>query len=337
MSQDPDVSFETIFSSTTDLQPFIGDLSAQEYAVFHQFSFRVFANPQHFGFESADEAAEAFLHYKNRIGTIVRKSIHMEDKADAYLDVCMRFLAKSIKRSKRKRERFDCVFESSQEILGYGVEAILEQPTPEADTEAVDFEGVYANPHTDEKCRQFIRDIPSEVFFRSMSASAKRLLYLVVKCAWQVDDAVIAKAAFSIGVPTIWLQGIVEKARLSTEAVRIFKTKLDEKINLVWVDMLLLEAKLKGSELKPEERAGLLDRLQRKKHRYEVLLKQKSRCKVSVPNRVVAELLHVPKGSVDSGLYYLRKRAAGQDPQIPRSRYPMCAPQDTKERITAPE
>jgi len=105
---------------------------------------------------------------------------------------------------------------------------------PEADTEAVDFEGVYANPHTDEKCRQFIRDIPSEVFFRSMSASAKRLLYLVVKCAWQVDDAVIAKAAFSIGVPTIWLQGIVEKARLSTEAVRIFKTKLDEKINLVW-------------------------------------------------------------------------------------------------------
>ncbi|HOV94914.1 MAG TPA: hypothetical protein PLT87_08535 [Spirochaetales bacterium] len=336
MSQDPDVSFETI-SSSTDLQPFIGDLSAQEYAVFHQFSFRVFANPQHFGFESADEAAEAFLHYKSRIGTIVRKSIHMEDKADAYLDVCIRFVAKSIKRNKRKRERYDCVFESSQEILGYGVGAILEQPGYETDTEALDFEGDYANPQTDDKCRQFICDIPSEVFFRSMSASAKRLLYLVVKCAWEADDTVIAKAAFSVGVPTIWLHGIVEKARLSTEAARIFKTKLDEKINLVWVDMLLLEARLKASDLRPDERAGLLDRLQRKRHRYEVLLKQKSRCKLSVPNRVVAELLHVPKGSVDSGLYYLRKRATGQDPKISRSRYPVYAPEDIKKRITAPE
>jgi hypothetical protein len=42
------------------------------------------------------------------------------------------------------------------------------------------------------------------------------------------------------------------------------------------------------------------------KSRYESLLDKKSRCRLLVPNRVIAELLRIPKGSVDSGLFYLK-------------------------------
>jgi hypothetical protein len=281
------------------LKPFIGDLSAQEYVVFHMFSIKVFSNPKRYGFESVDEAAEAFIQYSNRIGTIVRKSIQMKEKSEAYLDVSIRFLAKSIHRSKRKKEQFDFVLESADETLSYAAVAV--PPT--------DLDGTEKETEASKKRKQFIMDIPPEVFLQSMRATSKRLLYLVIKCSWELDDSVIAKAAFAIGVPEIWLHGLVEQARFATEAARICRTRIDEKINAVWVDMLVTETRIKTPELKPDQRLALCERLETKRHRYEALLQKKSRCKLLVPNRVIAELLHVPKGSVDSGLYYLRKLA----------------------------
>lgn len=289
------------------LRPFIGELSAEESVVFYDFSTRVFRNLEHYGFESADEAAEVFIHYKDRIGNIVRKSVLMKEKSGAYLDVCTRYLAKSLHRSRRKREQFDFMLDGLDEsgeiaehagIFGFPVPGCQADPS-----------GAQADQAESRRLRQFITDIPPGIFLRDMCATSKRLLFLVIKCAWEVDDDIVSKAAPTIGVPETWLHGILQQARISTESARLYRVRIDEKINTAWIDLLLIETKLKIPDLKSEQRADLLRRFHAKRHRYDVLLEKRSRCRLLVPNRVIASLLRVPKGSVDSGLYYLKEKS----------------------------
>lgn len=297
-------------ATVTDVQlrPFIGELSAEESAVFYDFSARVFRNLEHYGFESADEAAEAFIHYKDRIGTIVRKSVLMKEKSGAYLDVCTRYLAKSLHRSRRKREQFDFVLEGSGETATYAGTASF--PVSACQIDPWD---TAADQEEGRRLRQFITDIPPGIFLRDMNATSKRLLFLVIKCAWEVDDDIVSKAAPAIGVPEAWLHGILQQARISTESARLYRARIDEKINAAWIDLLLIETKLKVPDMKAEQRSDLLRRFHAKRHRYDALLEKKSRCRLLVPNRVIASLLRVPKGSVDSGLYYLKEKSGHRE------------------------
>ncbi|MCE5256221.1 MAG: hypothetical protein LLF89_05160, partial [Spirochaetaceae bacterium] len=284
------------------LKPFIEELSAQESAIFYGFSSRVFENLEHYGFESADEAAEVFIQYKDRIRTIVRKSTLMKEKSDVYLDVCTCYLAKSLHRSRRKRELLDFVLEGSGESISY---TCLSPPSSSSSL-ASNRQAPDADCDENRKNLQFIADIPPSFFLQDMVAGSKRLLYLVVKCAWEVDDAIAQKAAYRIGVPEAWLQGMLQQARVNTESARICRSQIDERINATWIDILLIETQLSAEDLRPEQRTDLLRRFRAKKNRYDALLEKRARCRLLVPNRIIASLLHVPKGSVDSGLYYLK-------------------------------
>lgn len=279
-------------SEACRLTPFIEELSISDTMIFQTIAAKVFACPERFGFSSGDEAAEAFIRYKARLRSIIQKSREISGNKEAYIDSCIRFLARSVQRSIRKKEMLDFVLET---VGDTGDCAALPSLYPSLPQEPAD-----------EDALQFIANIAPSCFISHMNAEEKRLLYLVVKCAWEVDDAIAEKSARRLGVPVLWLCTLLHQARSSLEPSRLYLSRLSERINALWVRTRMIEAQLRGDKLGPEQKEQLQRSATLCRVRYESLLDRKSRCRLLVSNRAIAELLRIPKGSVDSGLFYLK-------------------------------
>ena len=286
------------FPEAPGFRPFIEELSISETMVLQSIVAKVFSCPGRFGFSSGDEAAEAFLRYKARLRSIILKSREISGNKEAYIDSCLRFLARSVQRSQRKKEMLDIVLEISGDMGGQAFQSSLPSSQPQ---EPIDGE-----------TERFIANIAPSCFLARMNAEEKRLLYLVVKCAWEVDDSIAEKSARRLGLPVLWLCSLLHQARSSLEPSRLYLSRLNEKINSLWVRTRMIEALLREDNLRPERKAQLLRSSALCRARYESLLEKKSRCRLLVPNRIIAELLRIPKGSVDSGLFYLKANLRGK-------------------------
>jgi hypothetical protein len=75
-----------------------------------------------------------------------------------------------------------------------------------------------------------------------------------------------------------------------------------------WCRLRFLETRLR-EELEQPRREKLSSALERERIRFERARSELRSFRPVVPNAVVARILGVPKGTVDSGLYYLKKRA----------------------------
>ena len=254
---------------------------------------KLFSHSRKYGFSSADEAVQALLHYSGRLLAILKKSIEIGDKKDAYIDKSLRFIAKSVQRYNRKRELMDSLLAHSS------AEAAASFDTVEA--AASGFEGGSTMENN-----RFIGEISPSVFIRTMSAQNKRLLFLTVKCAWEVDDTIAQRVAHELGVPTLWLETLLHKSRATLESQRLCMERLRVRINETWGRILYIESELR-SDCTPLTRQELELRIIQQRQRYHKLLARKASMKPLVAHKDIALLLGIPKGSIDSGLYYLKE------------------------------
>ena len=281
-------------AGTRSLAPFIGELSPGETAVFHSLAREVFSKPQKYGFESGDEAAEAFLCYQARLRTIIRKSKSLSGSPEAYINSCIRFLAKSVRRSRRKKELSDLVLATSGGSDDFQSSIPFSAPAEEDRQEVCQ-----------DAC-ETLGDLAPTWFLSRLRSQEKRLLYLSLKCAWEIDDGLEEKVAMRIGVPALWLSGLLHQARASIEGSRECLLRLHERKNALWVKSRLLESQLEDGNISPELRLKLVRRASLCRVQFRALQDRIAKYRLLVSNRTVADILRVPKGSVDSGLYYLR-------------------------------
>ena len=79
--------------------------------------------------------------------------------------------------------------------------------------------------------------------------------------------------------------------------------------NKCYAAIRLLETELQA-ETDPEKTASLQERLRRVRHRMRVAMDHLSRVALAPTNLEIGRLLGVPKGTVDSGLFWLKKKLA---------------------------
>lgn len=273
---------------------FIEGLNRLEEECFKSLVRRVFSNPLRFGFLTVDEAAEAFMKYRERLKSIIKKGAVIEDGKDCYLDTCLRYLAKSLKRSIRTQSALTRVLENAE---SYPAGEVVQIHKPLA---AGGF------PDADE--RRFIEGISPSYFLSRMSADRKRLLYLILKCSWEMNDETIDKASRVLGVPAIWLGGLVHQGQASLESAIACRQTLTERANAQWVRQQVLETRLATDSLGPDLRQKLRKSLEFCRRRRISLLERKRRCRLLVSHRAIAAILRIPKGSIDSGIFYLREK-----------------------------
>jgi hypothetical protein len=282
--------------TTVSLTPFFEELSAPESLAFLELTKKVFATPRRYGFTSGDEAAEAFMRYKRRLKSIVKRGETIAGGREAYVDSCLRFMAKSVQRMLRRQDMIDLILENAGEAFCNNQEC--------ADYAAEPAPGLWAGADRP------IAALPPSSFLAGMDPPRKRMLYLVMKCAWETDDALAAKAAVRLRIPLPWLSAMLHQARATLEPSRLSIARLNERINALWLRARIIESELRGEESRQDRREKLLRAAALCRVRSAALLARKARIRLLVSNRAIAEILHIPKGTVDSGLFYFKESLA---------------------------
>jgi len=147
----------------------------------------------------------------------------------------------------------------------------------------------------------------------------RNLLFLILKCSRNLDPGRTAALARLAGVPPERLASLMvelcehrapREARLET-----FRRRR----NGAFSQVRLLETELPG-ETDEEKRVELSVRLQKARRRMRGAMDRMARVGLAPTNREIARILGVPKGTVDSGLYWLKKKLAEvYDPDTFRS------------------
>ena len=150
-------------------------------------------------------------------------------------------------------------------------------------------------------------------------ADRRNFLFLLLKCSRSIEPVNAPLLAEIAGIDAERLAGLaslLQDMRSRREArLETFRHRR----NRAFAHARLLEAELK-TEIEPERVAILTCTLSRTRRRMRLAMTRMARVGLSPTNREIAAVLGVPKGTVDSGLYWLkRKLASVYDPNIHRA------------------
>jgi len=147
----------------------------------------------------------------------------------------------------------------------------------------------------------------------------RSLLFLVLKCCRRLDPADLAAASEATGVGPERLAGLFEQLRAGMELVERRLAALRERRNRAFSEARLLETQLAGHP-QPAAAELLRQRLDAANRRMHAAVARMARVRRDPTNREIARALGIPKGTVDCGLFWLKRRlAGGYDPDRERS------------------
>jgi hypothetical protein len=254
---------------------------------------RLYAFPGRYGFESQDDAAEALFKYGKRLARLIDRFEDRGSSFDAYLSTSLRYLARTIKRERRKEALREMVCEGAQVSFDLGER----MDSPEHPEESPPAE----MPSGLSRCHASAQE----------GAFKSRLVYLYLKCAWEVDESMTDRVSALSGIEPGKLVAAAAQARRSLEAERQRFERMSLRRNSSWCRLRLIEARIR-EEPDGERVRRLRALLERERARYQRARRELEAFKPVVPNSVVARILGIPKGTVDSGLYYLKKKTLRQ-------------------------
>jgi RNA polymerase sigma factor (sigma-70 family) len=148
-------------------------------------------------------------------------------------------------------------------------------------------------------------------------ADRRNLLFLVLKCSRTAAPGSVGALAAAIGIEEQRLRGLMETLReMRVPRERRLETFRDRR-NGAFAQARLLETELK-TECDPRKALPLEQALSRARRRMRLAMERMARVGLSPTNREIAAVLGVPKGTVDSGLYWLKRKLAAFGPEESR-------------------
>lgn len=134
----------------------------------------------------------------------------------------------------------------------------------------------------------------------------RQLIMLALKSAYFLDDTYMNKIAQLSGCSCEWLSESIRKLRQANIHRRDRYERYNIRISKAYINLCRIHKELENCSLPFEKNQLLLQR-----DHYSIRLKRagaaRSRVVLSPTNREIAGIMELPKGSVDSGLYFLKK------------------------------
>lgn len=137
------------------------------------------------------------------------------------------------------------------------------------------------------------------------AATKKRVLYLALKSSAHLTEQLIGRIAFVTGYDADWIYRLSEELKARIFARRTRLMHLSEKRNGCFFRIYCLQEQLR-LVVEHSVRVALARQLASEELRLASMLDEISRVPIDPTHRDIAEVLGIPKGSVDSGLYYLK-------------------------------
>ena len=158
-----------------------------------------------------------------------------------------------------------------------------------------------SEPEYPEERKRF--SIPNDI-------SPRQVLFLLLKSYFFVSDEFVKQVARAIGMDISSLQGMINelKRRRSTKEAEILD--LQERLYCQHYRCLAFQKRVSISQPGTDYHEKMKLRLERAKKRYHAMKKRLRGMRLSASNRMIADVLGIPRGTVDSGLFAIKNRLA---------------------------
>lgn len=255
-----------------------------------------------------DACGEFYLYFQPRLVRMLGRFRDQGRTFDAYLKTCLGWQLRNFARERRCGDR---AWEATLRLTAEGDRRGC-GAQPESGRGSPDADGVADGPASGPTHCRITSAIRTE-------ADRRSFLFLVLKCPSLAEDGQAEALAAVAGVTVAQLRslaGVLAERRAPREA-RL--QKFAARRNRAFCRARLLETELR-CETDPDRRAALEERLAIANSRMRTAMRRMAGVGVAPTNREIAEALGIPKGTVDSGLFFLkRKLGAALDPDTQRT------------------
>ena len=152
-------------------------------------------------------------------------------------------------------------------------------------------------------------------FFIPEGIRPKQILFLLLKSYHSVSDEIVDKAAKIIGIDRKKLVKLLDEVKMLRFAHEEKILDLRERLHSQYYRCLAYQRRLMKSQPGTDYNEKMKQRLERARKRYRTMKKRLSSMRVTASNRLIAGILGVPKGTVDSAIFALKKHLAVYTPR----------------------
>lgn len=238
-----------------------------------------------------DDASDFFCSYFHKINGLVNRFCYAGKPFEAYLSSSIRWQMKTFTARKAARN-------VQQQIIKYEYHGWYQSRHYAATELVAEGETTYLPEVTK------ILKINKDGIIRS-KAYALRLIYLVLRSSMQVSDALLQKTAKLTGINEDRLLGCATELRQKLNKRLEKYGNLVNRRNKAHVRIQQLHGLL-ARETDSERSIRYMQELATERMRFAKIIGEIGTMSFMPTHKDIAEVLGVPKGTVDSGLYYLK-------------------------------
>ena len=242
-----------------------------------------------------DDASDFFCSYFPKIRGLVDRFRFTGKPFEAYLSTCIRWQLKTFAARNAARKVQNQMIRHEYcdwyETRTHAAEEVLEDEKP------------YGS-----MVRKILRIGKNGVI--ESKPHSQRLTYLILRNSMQIDDAILHKTANLTGTDEDELLGCVTELRQRLNKKMLIYGNLINRRNRAHVRIQLLHGLL-AQETDDDRRAQYVHELTKEQSRFEKITREIGIISLVPTHKDIAEVMDVPKGSVDSGLYYLKNAFGG--------------------------
>jgi len=136
----------------------------------------------------------------------------------------------------------------------------------------------------------------------------RQVLFLLLKSYFLVSDEFVAKVAKAIGMDVAEVQQMIDELRKRRSLKEAEFLSLRERIHCQHYRCLTYQKRMMNIQPGSDYYDKVKDRFERAKRRYLAMRKRLRSMRIAASNRMVADVMGVPRGTVDSGLFSIRNR-----------------------------
>ena len=138
----------------------------------------------------------------------------------------------------------------------------------------------------------------------------KQILFLLLKSYFFVSNEFVEQVAKAIKMDVSEIQGLIDELRKRRSEKDADIMDLKERIHCQHYRCLAYEKLMINAQSGTEYHEKMKKLLERAKKRYKAMRKRLNGMRLSASNRMIAEILGIPRGTVDSSLFAIKNRLA---------------------------
>ncbi|HOV64629.1 MAG TPA: hypothetical protein PLG43_12190 [Spirochaetia bacterium] len=239
-----------------------------------------------------DLSGDFFCYFLPRIPGLIKRFTFTGKPFEVYLVSCMKwqmktFLSKQIRDDRRRR-----VIEHISATDAYS-QNDYEDCGTEVDEEEPYIPLLKSILKIDSK-----GNVPEEPFKR-------RLLYLALSSCEYVSEHIVIRISIMTGIPKLKIEELMKALDERMGKTRARLRMLQTRRNSHYFRIVYVHEELSRNPDR-EKRLNLMEELKEEKRKFERTCEELRNLQAGPSHRDIAEVMGIPKGSVDSGIYYIR-------------------------------